>query len=93
MKKLNLKKSTLKWSRGADTESEVLSTESKKAVPQQLNQSELNKNHEDLVNNLLSAFHNLVCHFLFSHLEKFPENLGAVNDEQGDRFHQNLMAV
>ena len=44
-------------------------------------------NHEDLVGNMLSAFHHLVCkmsikvHFLFSHLDKFPDNLGAVSDE------------
>ena len=56
-------------------------------------------NHEDLVGNMLSAFRYLGCkmsikvHFLFSHLDKFPDNLGAVNDEQGERFHQDLMAV
>ena len=48
---------------------------------------------------MLSAFHDLECkmsikvHFLFSHLDKFPDNLGAVSDEQGERFHQDLMAV
>ena len=56
-------------------------------------------NHENLVANMLSAFNDLGCkistkeHFLFSHLDKFPENLGAVSDEQGERFHQDLMAV
>ena len=55
-------------------------------------------NHEDLVGNMLSAFRHLGCkmsikvHFLFSHLE-FPDNLGAVSDEQGERFHKDLMAV
>lgn len=29
-------------------------------------------------------------HFLFSHLDKFPENLGSVSDEQGERFHQDM---
>ena len=57
------------------------------------------RNREDLVGNMLSAFHDLGCkmsikvHFLFSHLDKFPDNLGAVSVEQGERFHQNLMAV
>ena len=32
-------------------------------------------------------------HFLFSHLDKLPDNLGAVSDEQGERFHEDLMAV
>ena len=56
-------------------------------------------NHEDLVGNILSAFHDLRCkmsikvHFLFSHLDKFPDNLGAVRDEQTERFHQDFMAV
>jgi len=39
------------------------------------------KNHKDLVGNMLSAFYDLGCkmsikvHFLFSYLEKFPNNL------------------
>jgi hypothetical protein len=46
--------------------------------------------------NMLEKFKVLGClmslkvHFLNSHLEFFPENLGAVNDEQGERFHQDL---
>ena len=56
-------------------------------------------NHDDLVGNMLSAFRHLGCkmsikvHFLFSYLDKFPDNLGAVSDEQGERFYQDLMAV
>ena len=56
-------------------------------------------NHEDLVGNMLSAFHDLGCKMsikvdlLFSHLNIFPDNLGVVSDEQGERFHQTLMAV
>ena len=57
------------------------------------------QNYDILVSEMLFAFRNLGCkmsikvHFLFSHLDKFPENPGAVNDEQGERFHQDLMAV
>ena len=56
-------------------------------------------NYEDLASNMLSTFHNLGCKmsikvcFLFSYLDKFPDNLGGVSDEQGERFHQDLMAV
>ena len=56
-------------------------------------------NYEVLVTRMLLAFHDLGCkmsikiHFLNSHLDKFPENLGAVSDEQGERFHQDLMTV
>ena len=31
-------------------------------------------------------------HFLESHLDLFPENLGEVTDEHGERFHQDIMA-
>ena len=29
-------------------------------------------------------------HFLHSHLNLFPKNLGALSDEQGERFHQDI---
>ncbi|GFT58353.1 putative DD41D transposase [Trichonephila clavipes] len=29
-------------------------------------------------------------HFLHSHLDYFPENLGVVSEEQGERFHQDI---
>ncbi|GBM61614.1 hypothetical protein AVEN_269524-1 [Araneus ventricosus] len=32
----------------------------------------------------------LKIHFLHSHLEFFPENLGSVSDEHGERFHQDI---
>jgi hypothetical protein len=32
----------------------------------------------------------LRVHFLESHLDFFPENLGEVGDEHGERFHQDL---
>ena len=35
----------------------------------------------------------LEMHFLCSHLEFFSENLGAVSDEQGERFYQNIQAM
>ena len=56
-------------------------------------------NHEDLAGDMLSAFHDVGCkmsikvHFLLSHMNIFPDNLGAVSDEQGERFHQDLMTV
>jgi hypothetical protein len=34
----------------------------------------------------------LKVHFLHAHLDFFPQNLGAVSDEQGERFHQNISA-
>jgi hypothetical protein len=32
----------------------------------------------------------LKVHFLDSHLDFFPENLGAASDEHGERFHQGI---
>jgi len=34
----------------------------------------------------------LKIHFLKSHLDFFPENLGEVRDEHGERFRQDIMA-
>jgi len=48
---------------------------------------------------MFSAFHDLGCkmsikmHFVFSHLDKFPEKLGAISDEQGERYHQGFMTI
>ena len=48
------------------------------------------ENYSELVNRMLLAFRDLGCnmsiklHFLNSHLDQFPDNLGAVSDEQGE---------
>ena len=53
------------------------------------------RNHAELVNNMLTAFRNLGCnmgikmHYLFSHMDRFPENLGSMSDKQRERFHQD----
>jgi hypothetical protein len=45
---------------------------------------------------MLDKFKELGCnmslkvHFLDSHLDNFPANLGAVCEEQGERFHQDI---
>ena len=51
------------------------------------------------VENLLEAYKEMGCrmslkiHFLHSHLDFFPANLGAVSDEQDERFHQDIQAM
>ena len=53
-------------------------------------------NYKEFVETLLTSLHQLGAnmsiklHFLHSHLARFPENLGDVSDEQGERFHQNI---
>lgn len=56
-------------------------------------------NYKVLVQNLLVTYRNLNCnmslkiHFLHSHLDFFPPNLGAVSDEHGERFHQDILIM
>ena len=56
-------------------------------------------NYKELVSELLSSFQHLGCnmsikvHYLKSHLDSFPENLGSVSDEQGERFHQDIKVM
>jgi len=35
----------------------------------------------------------LKIHFLRSHLDFFPESCGAVTDEHGERFHQDISSM
>jgi hypothetical protein len=32
-------------------------------------------------------------HYLRSHLDRFPENLGDLSEEQGERFHQGIKTM
>ena len=53
------------------------------------------KQTEDIAGKMFSAFHDLgsKMRFVISHLDNFPENLGGVSDEQGERFHQGFMTT
>jgi hypothetical protein len=57
------------------------------------------ENYHEIVSDLLTAYKAMGCnmslkvHFLDSHLDFFPENLGTVSDEHGDRFHQDISNV
>ncbi|UYV82794.1 hypothetical protein LAZ67_22000882 [Cordylochernes scorpioides] len=57
------------------------------------------QNYRDIVNDLLLSYKALGCnmslkiHFLHSHLDFFPDNLGAVSDEHGERFHQDISSM
>ena len=56
-------------------------------------------NYKELVRELLISYQKLGCnmsvkvHFLHSHFDYFPENLGAMSEEQGERFHQDLKTM
>lgn len=57
------------------------------------------ENYIELVEDLLLQLKNMGCnmsiklHFLHSHLDKFPENLGDMSEEQGERMHQDLRVI
>ena len=55
--------------------------------------------YKEIVNNMLGNFRilginmSIKLHFLHSHLDRFPGNLGDVSDDQGERFHQDLKTM
>ena len=75
---------------------ELMARDSWKAVVDGFLGNRKAENYHDLVDNLLSSYKKLGCrmslkiHMLHSHLDFFPENLGATSDEQGERFHQDI---
>jgi hypothetical protein len=48
---------------------------------------------------MLFHFNRLGCnvsvkvHYLHSHLDRFPENLGDLSEQQGERFHQHIKTM
>ena len=52
--------------------------------------------YKSIVDQMLKAYSKLGClmsvkvHFLHSHLDYFPENLGKYSEEHGERFHQDI---
>ncbi|GBM25651.1 hypothetical protein AVEN_82767-1 [Araneus ventricosus] len=53
-------------------------------------------NYEDLVGDMVKCFRVIGCNMslnqqvLDSHLDFFPQNLGAISDEHGERFHEDI---
>lgn len=56
-------------------------------------------NYKEIVQKMLESFKilganiSIKLHFLHSHLNRFPENLGNYGEEQGERFHQDLKVM
>jgi len=54
------------------------------------------ENYKEIVAEMVTNFGALGCnmnlklHFLDSHIDYFPINLGAYSEEQGERFHQDI---
>ncbi|KAJ4451707.1 hypothetical protein ANN_03177 [Periplaneta americana] len=55
--------------------------------------------YKEIVGNMMDKFkvlgYNMYpkLHFLMDHIDYFPENLGVLSEEQGERLHQNLKEV
>jgi hypothetical protein len=41
----------------------------------------------------LGANMSIKVHYLHSHLDRFPDNLGDFSEEQGERFHQDIKVM
>ncbi|GBO04295.1 hypothetical protein AVEN_104277-1 [Araneus ventricosus] len=56
-------------------------------------------NYKSIVEEMIENFKILGCsmilkvHFLDSHMDYFPENLGAVSEKQGEIFHQDIKGM
>ena len=56
-------------------------------------------NNKELIENMLFNFKNLgvkisiKVHYLFCHWDRFPENLGDLSEEQGQRFHRVIKVM
>jgi hypothetical protein len=58
------------------------------------------KNYEDMISELIENYRaalrcnmSLKMHFLDSHLDSFPQNLGNVSDEHSELFHQDISTM
>jgi hypothetical protein len=57
------------------------------------------ENCEDMISELIENYRALGCntslkmHFLDSHLDFLPQNLGNVSDEHSERFHQDISTM
>jgi len=70
-----------------------------KAVAQNFLGNTKSPKYKEIVAKMVKDFQKLGClmnlklHFLHSHLDKFPDNLGHFSEEQGERFHQDIQVM
>ncbi|KAL0831279.1 hypothetical protein ABMA28_002123 [Loxostege sticticalis] len=76
---------------------ELLNTHEKQAWLSLKARVKKDTNYKELVSNMLDNFKVMGCrmslkvHMLHAHLDQFKDNLGAYSEEQGERFHQDVM--
>ena len=55
--------------------------------------------NQNIIENMLACLEALGCcmslkvHFLHAHLHYFPQNLGDMSEEHGERFHQGIKII
>ena len=55
--------------------------------------------YKKVVRRMLTAFKDQECnmslkaHFLYSHVNYFPESLATYNEKQGEQFHEDLIII
>jgi hypothetical protein len=61
---------------------------------------EKTENYSEIVPGLISSYNVMGCnmslklHFLHSHMDFFlPQNMGALSNEYGERFHQDISQI
>jgi len=53
------------------------------------------ENNSEIMQEIISTYSAVVCnmslklHFLHQHVDFFPENMGTISNENGDRFYQD----
>lgn len=81
------------------SEVELRAFNSFKAICNQFLGNQRSSNYKDVVDEFLNAYHTMDCnmsikiHYIHSHLDFFPSNLGQFSDEHGERFHQEMMKI
>lgn len=80
-------------------DSELRAWKAVRAVVQNFLGNHRSHDYKNLIKEMLDAYQalgvnmSLKIHFLHSHLDFFPENMGSVSDEHGERFHQDVKFI
>lgn len=70
-----------------------------KSICQHFLGNKRSSNYKEVVNEFLNAYQAMNCnmsikiHYIHSHLDFFPSNLGQFSDEHGERFHQEMLKL
>ena len=81
------------------TDNEAMAQEAFANVVMNFLGNHMSENYVEMVQKLVYTFKTLGANmsiklpYLHNHLDRFPENLGSMSDEQGERFHQDILEM